>query len=95
MSNTCQGKNLYWLEGARSLKDKTSTFEVLSMRVYVGITRWRSRFVKIQSGRTFLLDCLFVGKFNDLGMCEVFREWWHIKEIFDHPIVELEQVNSL
>jgi hypothetical protein len=71
----------YWNKGAQELKDKESTFEILSVQDNLGIARWQSKFTVIESGKRFALDCLFVIEFDDDGLCHTFREWWHIQEI--------------
>jgi hypothetical protein len=69
----------YWLTGATTLKDKESTYEILSVRDNTGIARWKSKFTDIKSGRRFALDCLFLVEFDEDGKCSVFSEWWHLK----------------
>jgi len=71
----------YWNKGAHSLKDKRSTFEILSVKDNVGVARWQSEFTVIESGKRLALDCLFVVEFEDGGLCQTFREWWHIREM--------------
>ena len=71
----------YWNKGAQALKDKKSTFEILSAQDQHGIARWQSQFTVIESNKRLALDCLFVIEFNDEGLCQTFREWWHIQEI--------------
>ncbi len=71
----------YWNNGARSLKDKESTFEILAVNGTLGVARWQSQLTVIESGRRLALDCLFAVEFNDDGLCQTFREWWHIQEI--------------
>lgn len=71
----------YWNKGAQNLKDKKSTFEILSVKDHLGIARWQSKFTVIESGKRLALDCLFVVEFNDEGLCQTFREWWHIQEV--------------
>lgn len=68
----------YWLNGAKTLKDKASSYEILSVKDNVGISRWQSRFTDITSGRRFELDCLFVVEFDE-DRCSMFREWWHLR----------------
>lgn len=72
----------YWNNGSQTLKDKESTFEILSVEGNRGIARWQSRFTIIESGKRLALDCLFVVEFNEAGLCQTFREWWHVRE---HP----------
>lgn len=71
----------YWDKGARNLKDKEFTFEILSVEGDRGIARWESKFTVTESGKRLALDCLFVVEFNDEGLCHTFREWWHIREV--------------
>ena len=70
----------YWDKGARNLKDKESTFEILSVQENRGIAHWQSKFTITESGKRLALDCLFVVEFDDEGLCQSFREWWHIRE---------------
>lgn len=70
----------YWNKAAQKLRDKKSTFEVVSVQDHRGIARWSSQFTVIESGKRLALDCLFVVEFNDQGLCQTFREWWHIYE---------------
>lgn len=71
----------YWNKGAQNLKDKKSAFEILAVKDHLGIARWQSSFTVIESGKRLALDCLFAVEFNDEGLCETFREWWHIQEV--------------
>ena len=70
----------YWNKGAKTVKDKESAFEILSMQDHLGIARWQSKFTVIESGKRLALDCLFLVEFDDEGLCKIFREWWHIRE---------------
>ena len=70
----------YWNNGAQNLHDKESTFEILSVQDNRGIAHWGSKFTAIESGKRLVLDCLFVVEFDDEGLCQIFREWWHIRE---------------
>ncbi|OQY85124.1 MAG: hypothetical protein B6D40_04150 [Anaerolineae bacterium UTCFX3] len=70
----------YWNKGAQNLKDKKSSFEILSVTGNTGIARWQSSFTVVESGERLALDCLFVVEFNADGLCQTFREWWHMRE---------------
>lgn len=70
----------YWNKGAQNLQDKESTFEILSVQNNRGVAHWGSKFTAIESGKRLVLDCLFVVEFDDEGLCQIFREWWHIRE---------------
>ncbi len=70
----------YWNKGAHTLKDKISCHEILAIKENMGIASWRCRFTVIESGKRLALDCLFVVEFNGAGLCQTFREWWHIRE---------------
>lgn len=71
----------YWANGARTLKDKASTCDILAVQAQRGIARWQSQFTMIDSGKRLALDCLFVVEFDATGLCQMFREWWDIREI--------------
>jgi hypothetical protein len=69
----------YWHKGAQTLKDKISCHEILAVKDNMGIAHWQSRFTVIESGKRLALDCLFVVEFDETGLCQTFREWWHIR----------------
>ncbi|NPV75630.1 MAG: nuclear transport factor 2 family protein [Anaerolineae bacterium] len=71
----------YWNKAAQNLKDNESTFQILSVKDHLGIARWQSQFTVIESSKRFALDCLFVVEFDDDGLCQTFRECWHIQEV--------------
>ena len=71
----------YWNDGARNLKDKESTFEILSVNGNRGIAHWQSKFTVIESGKRLALDCVFIVEFGDDGLCHTFREWWHTRDV--------------
>lgn len=70
----------YWNDGVRNLKDKESTFEILSVNGNRGIAHWQSKFTVIESGKRLALDCVFIVEFDDEGLCQTFREWWHTRD---------------
>ena len=69
----------YWEIGARTLRDKATRYQVLSVKDLLGIARWQAEFTDVGSGRRLALDCLFLVEFDDPLHCRVFREWWHLK----------------
>ena len=71
----------YWNKGAQNLRDKESTFEILSVNGHSGIAHWQSKFTVIESGKRLALDCVFIVEFDDDGLCQTFREWWHTREV--------------
>ena len=75
----------YWNKGAQTLKDKESTYEILSVTDNLGMARWQAKFTSIKSGNRMALDCVFLLEFDDDGKCRVFREWWHIKTLDANP----------
>jgi hypothetical protein len=70
----------YWRKGSHNLRDKQSIYEILAVRDHLGIARWQAQFTVIESGKHFVLDCIFVVEFNEDGLCQTFREWWHIRD---------------
>lgn len=71
----------YWEGGAQRLKDKESTFEILSVRDNLGMARWWSKFTVIESGKRLALDCIFLVEFGENNECTEFREWWHLQTV--------------
>lgn len=70
----------YWNDGAQKFQDKESAFEILAVKKNRGIARWQSKFTVVETGKRLALDCLCVVEFNADGLCETFREWWHMQE---------------
>lgn len=70
----------YWNDGAQKFQDKESAFEILAVKKNRGIARWQSKFTVVETGKRLALDCLCVVEFDADGLCETFREWWHIRE---------------
>jgi hypothetical protein len=75
----------YWDKGAHTLRNKESTYEILSVNDNLGIARWQAKFTDIHSGKRQALDCVFLVEFDDAGKCRVFREWWHIRALDTAP----------
>lgn len=75
----------YWEIGAKTLKDKDASYEVLSVKDNLGIARWQSKFTDVNSGKRLVMDCVFLIEFDNNEKCSVFREWWHIKNLDARP----------
>jgi ketosteroid isomerase-like protein len=45
-----------------------------------GVAHWSCTFKRVGTDRDVSLDGVFVMDFNEDGLCEVFREWWHSDE---------------
>ena len=75
----------YWEIGAKTLKDKDASYEVLSVKDNLGIARWQSKFTDVNSGKRLVMDCVFLVEFDNNENCSVFREWWHIKNLDARP----------
>lgn len=71
----------YWEKGARNLKDKVSSYEILALKENLGIARWQAKFVNANTGNLVELDCLFLVEFGEDRKCRLFREWWHSRVI--------------
>lgn len=71
----------YWVNGTQKLKDKTTSYEIIAVKDNLGVARWQAKFTVIETGNRLALDCLFLVEFNDEGLCQNFREWWHIQAI--------------
>lgn len=81
----------YWNQDAQNLKDKESSYEILSITDNLGIARWQSKFTVIETGKHIVLDCIFLVEFDADRKCSQFREWWHLSTIENHfPQRELD-----
>lgn len=67
----------YWDHGARTLKDKESSHEIVAIHGNLGVARWQARFSQINSGQRIALDCIFLVEFDENRKCQLFQEWWH------------------
>lgn len=70
----------YWAQGATTLTDKESTYEILAVVGDRGIANWCASFTRTATGTRSTLDCLFVADFDDNGRCREFHEWWHLRQ---------------
>lgn len=48
-----------------------------------GIAHWHCTFRRPGRGRVVHLDGMFIMDFDEDGLCDVFREWWHSDEQVD------------
>jgi hypothetical protein len=44
------------------------------------VAHWMCEFVRSSSRRRVTVDGIFVLRFDEHGLCEEFREWWHCNE---------------
>ena len=51
-----------------------------------GLAHWQCSFQRVGSDERVQLDGIFLMDFDDLGRCDVFREWWHSDEHTSTPI---------
>jgi hypothetical protein len=64
----------YWSKEALTLKDKESTYQIVSVTDHLGIARCKSKSSTLQSGECVALDCLFLVVFDEYGLCSEFLE---------------------
>lgn len=69
----------YWATVTADQKDVDFTYAVLSVTDNTGIAYWHSEFSSKSSGAGIVLDGIFVLEFNNNGLCESLKEWWHLK----------------
>ena len=75
----------YWREGAElDQEDIHFSYIILAVEGNVGLAHWRAQFKRLSSEKHVTLDGIFKVEFNDEGICEVFREWWHRTEKPQH-----------
>ena len=61
-------------------EDIRFTAEILGVRDRKGIAHWQCSFHRPRSRCAVRLDGIFVMEFDEDGLCDVFREWWHSDE---------------
>lgn len=68
----------YWLQGAvNSQKDVQFRFHEFMFDERMGFCRWTSSFVRLESDISVKIEGALMARFNDVGECVCFREWWH------------------
>ena len=68
----------YWREAAElDQEDISFSYIILTVEGNVGLANWRVQFKRLSSGKHVTLDGIYKVEFNEEGICEVLREWWH------------------
>ena len=58
-------------------RDIHFSFRLLAASTAPVVAHWTCEFTRISSERRVRVDGIFVLRFDDQGLCEEFREWWH------------------
>ena len=61
-------------------KEVEFSYRIISVRGDEGIAHWQVSLSKENSNILVILDGILVAKFDDLGLCTDFKEWWHRRE---------------
>ncbi|MBT5032729.1 MAG: nuclear transport factor 2 family protein [Proteobacteria bacterium] len=74
-----EGIRQYWAGVTSDQQDVDFTYQVLSVVGNTGIAYWHSEFSSRSSGAGITLDGIFVLEFDQDGLCNSLKEWWHLK----------------
>ena len=72
------GVRTYWAAATTNQRDVRFSFEILSVSRHQGIAQWSAEFMRQHAGARVELDGVFVLRFDEQGLCQSLREWWHI-----------------
>lgn len=61
-------------------KDIHFSYEIMSSEENNSIAHWKCELTRTTSGRKVQIDGIMVVKFDDSGLCTIFKEWWHSNE---------------
>jgi ketosteroid isomerase-like protein len=70
----------YWSAATRNQSDITFSWEIISLAESVGIVRWQGAFKRTLKKTRVELDGVLVLEFDEAGLCNTLREWWHRRE---------------
>ena len=68
-----------WEGAVHGQKDVRFRYEVLAVEGMRGIAHWNTRLTSVPAGESVELDGIFVVEFEGPGLCQLFREWWHVR----------------
>ena len=70
----------YWQTVPDAQTDVMFRFRILAVQSQTVIARWSASFTRVSSRARVKLDGVFVLDFDDDGLCNTLREWWHREE---------------
>jgi ketosteroid isomerase-like protein len=74
------GVEEYWTAATQNQSNISFSWEIIGLADDVGFVRWQATFTRLTSNAEVALDGVFLLKFNNDGLCESLREWWHKRE---------------
>jgi ketosteroid isomerase-like protein len=69
----------YWATVTADQRDVDFTSSVVAVNGQTGVARWSAKLKSAASGVKVELDGVFVLTFDDSGLCNELREWWHVR----------------
>jgi hypothetical protein len=67
----------YWEGVSQTEEDIRFGFEILAVKLDLGVARWWASFVRNPPGLKTKLDGIFVISLDAAGRCNSLKEWWH------------------
>jgi uncharacterized protein (TIGR02246 family) len=69
----------YWSGVTADQREVDFKSDVIAVNGNTGVAHWHAKFKLASNGATLELDGAFVLEFDENGLCQSLREWWHIK----------------
>ena len=69
----------YWAFAPTYQTQVNFYYEIIGIKGMRGFCKWKSVFFQFTTNEMVSMDGIFEIKFNEEGVCSVFREWWHKK----------------
>jgi hypothetical protein len=71
---------LYWADVPLTQADISFRGRILAVAGQTAIAAWKATFTRRHTGAQVELDGIFLLRFDDRGLCDELREWWHRRE---------------
>ena len=73
------GIRKYWSDVTADQRNVEFNYEVLTTYGNTAVATWSATLTSASSGSTVNLDGIFLLDFEESGLCNRLREWWHVK----------------
>ncbi len=70
----------YWRQVAEDQRHISFRHEVIAVEGDTGVNRWQAECDHLPSGGRWVMDGIFVVRFDASGRCRQFQEWWNLPE---------------
>lgn len=70
----------YWRRVAEEQRNISFDYEIVAVEGDTGVNRWQAACDHLPSGGRWVMDGIFVVRYDATGQCRQFQEWWNLPE---------------